>query len=759
MKSPFLLLCGMFCLAGHAAAANFTVINTNATGPGSLSQAISNANALPGADRVVFNIPGSGVHAIDVISNPLPAITDALTIDGYTQPGTSVNTLSTGSNAVLLIQIDGYNPPASSPVGISIVAPDCAIRGLMITRFLSSGIESTADRAVIEGNSIGGSSAGIHISGADYLVGGTSLAARNMVGGNSIGIWAGSSQRGSIAGNQISGNANGIVLGGTFTETVIGGSQPGAGNVIANNGADGIRTGYTPAGSQQTEVATGVIVQGNLIGASSDTGGTGTNRNGIELFGSGHVIGGTVPGAGNLIGSNRVGIAMSATNVSVPSSNSILGNEIAWNVDGSIFVTGSDHQIGGLAPGAGNYIHGLQRAIVVFGAQSLRNRILSNLIDDSEPPIDLGGDGPTANDFGDTDTGPNNLQNFPEVTSFQTAGGNTVINGELHSAASSTFTLQFFGDLEGNPHQKLLNTQSVTTDTSGFANWQFSYPGKIVVLSFTATATDAEGNTSESRPMSPPTRFANISTRAAVGTGDNAMIGGFIIRSDSSKKLIIRALGPSLNIPGRLADPYLEIYDEAGMLLAKNDDWKNGQQQEVIDSGVPPANDRESAIVTSLPNGNYTARVRGANGETGIGVVEVYELGQFPADAGRLVNISTRGFVGLDDNVLIGGFIMSGFSDRGVMVRAIGPDLTAAGVPGALQDPTLELRNQNGVLVASNDDWRTQEQQIQATQIPPGDDRDSALVADLFPGNFTAIVRGKNGATGLALVEFYNLDQ
>jgi parallel beta-helix repeat protein len=773
---PLPILCGLLCLVSVASAADFIVSNANVNGPGSLAQAIIEANGSPGADRVIFTIPGSGLHTISVNGNVLPPITDALTIDGYTQPGTSVNTLATGSNAVLLIQIDGgSNALTPSAVGISIEAADCTIRGLIITGFLSTGsggfgIESIGDRCVIEGNFIGfgGPSsgafqqAGIRISGMDYRVGGTFVAARNMIGTNRIGIWAGSSQRGAIVGNQIQGNANGIVLAGTFTETVIGGSQAGAGNVIANNGSDGIRTGYTPAGSQQTEVATGVIVQGNLIGASSQSGGV-SNHIGIELFGSGHVIGGPAPGAGNLIGANGTGIIMSATNASKPSASSIQGNEIAWNIEGGIFVTGSDHQIGGLAPGAGNHIQSNHFGIAIFGAQSIRNRILSNLIEKNgtSTGIDLGGDGPIPNDFGDSDTGPNNLQNFPDVTSFQAAGGNTVVKGELHSRPSTTFTLQFFGDLEGVQEQKLLNTQIVTTDADGSATWQFSYPGKIGLLSLTGTATDADGNTSETRPMSPPVRFANLSTRSVVGTGDNAMIGGFIIRSDTAKKMIIRALGPSLNVPERLADPYLEFYDAGGALLASNNDWKLGQQQEVMDSGIPPTNDRESAIVASLPEGNYTARVRGANGETGIGIVEVYELGDFPADAGLLVNISTRGFVGRDDNVLIGGIIIPGFNTLKIIVRAIGPDLAGFGVPGALQDPVLELHNQNGGLVASNDNWREggQEQEIQSTNIPPGDERDSAIVAFPSPGNYTAIVRGKDGATGLALVEFYDLQR
>jgi hypothetical protein len=168
----------------------------------------------------------------------------------------------------------------------------------------------------------------------------------------------------------------------------------------------------------------------------------------------------------------------------------------------------------------------------------------------------------------------------------------------------------------------------------------------------------------------------------------------------------------------------------------------------------------ESAIVISLNAGSYTAQVRGANGGTGTGVVEVYDLGNFPSDTGRLVNISTRGLVGADDNVLIGGFIVRGDNAERVIIRAIGPDLTAIGVPGALQDPTLELRDTSGTLLGSNDDWRdAQEQEIKDTQIPPNDNRDSAIVASLAPGFYTAIVRGKEGATGLALVEFYALSQ
>jgi hypothetical protein len=276
---------------------------------------------------------------------------------------------------------------------------------------------------------------------------------------------------------------------------------------------------------------------------------------------------------------------------------------------------------------------------------------------------------------------------------------------------------------------------------------------------FPTTATDQAGNTSELN-FGGEVQLANISTRGDVRTGDNILIGGFVIHSPQpSKKVIIRALGPSLNISNRLADPYLELYDNHGTLLAKNDDWKSAQQ-EVMASGIPPSSDLESAIVASLKDGSYTAQVRGVNGATGIGVVEIYDLDDFPTplDGFRLVNLSTRGLVGANDNVLIGGLIVRGDNAQHLIIRAIGPDLTAVGLAGALQDPTLELRDESGTLLASNDDWRgPQEQEIEDTHLAPNDNRDSAIVASLAPGFYTAIVRGKQSSTGLALVEFYTL--
>jgi hypothetical protein len=400
--------------------------------------------------------------------------------------------------------------------------------------------------------------------------------------------------------------------------------------------------------------------------------------------------------------------------------------------------------------------------VAVLGSSSVGNSILSNRIySNTGLSIDLNADGLTSNDLGDGDKGPNNLQNFPIITATAWNSGQETLYGELDSTASTNFILQFFFY---NLQPRFLGSLSVKTDATGHAKFVFSFYqglGPIFQGSFySATATDSDGNTSEFLPKNGPVQLANISTRGDVRTGDNILIGGFVIHSPGSKKVIIRALGPSLNVPNRLADPYLELYDDHGTLLAKNDDWRNGYQQQAIDSGIPPSSDVESAIVISLNAGSYTAQVRGANGGTGTGIVEIYDLGNFPSDTGRLVNISTRGLVGANDNVLIGGFIVRGDNAERVIIRAIGPDLTAIGVPGALQDPTLELRDGSGTLLASNNDWRdTQEQEIKDTQIPPNDNRDSAIVASLAPGFYTAIVRGKENATGLALVEFYALTQ
>jgi Cysteine-rich secretory protein family len=261
----------------------------------------------------------------------------------------------------------------------------------------------------------------------------------------------------------------------------------------------------------------------------------------------------------------------------------------------------------------------------------------------------------------------------------------------------------------------------------------------------TATPTGSAG---------PPT-LANISTRAVVGTGANVLIGGFIVTGTESKRVIIRGVGPSLSLPGRMGNPTVELHNAAGATIGFNDDWaQSANSAAIAESGVAPANPSEPAILIDLAPGSYTAVLSGANQTTGIAVVEIYDLDS-AADS-KLANISTRVLVQAGDAALIGGLIVVGQSSADVIVRAIGPSLS---VPGAMADPTLELRDATGTLIASNDNWRsTQEAAIAGTGVAPTRDAESAIVTSLSPGSYTAIVRGANGTTGVAVVEVYQLN-
>lgn len=295
----------------------------------------------------------------------------------------------------------------------------------------------------------------------------------------------------------------------------------------------------------------------------------------------------------------------------------------------------------------------------------------------------------------------------------------------------------------------------MTTNGSGNASFNLNFATAERALRVTATATDPVGNTSEFSPAIG--QLSNVSTRLRVQTGDSVLIGGFIITGNDPKRVIVRGLGPSLAAGGvqdALVDPTLELHDGNGALLESNDDWQSDHKAEIQQTGIPPSSPKEAAIVATLPpNAAYTAIVRGKDNSVGIGLVEAYDLNQ--AANSRLANISTRGLVETGDNVLIGGFIV-GDGVAKVIVRALGP--SPAGVNGALQDPTLELRDGSGAPLALNDDWQeAQKAEIESTGIPPSDPQESAIVASLPPGAYTAIVRGANGTTGVALVEVYNI--
>ncbi len=306
-----------------------------------------------------------------------------------------------------------------------------------------------------------------------------------------------------------------------------------------------------------------------------------------------------------------------------------------------------------------------------------------------------------------------------------------------------------------NPYTQLVDVRNNTASITNLT------PGITYLFAVSAYNTSG-GESAYSIPVSytPPggATLDNISSRVFVQTGDNVMIGGFIVQSDSPKKVVLRAIGPSLaqaGVQGALADPVLELHDQTGALVTSNDSWNSSSGQELRTLGLAPTDNREAALVATLPGGSYSAIVRGKGTATGVALFELYNLDR---TLGNVANISTRGRVETGDDVMIGGFIVGGTDPTTVIVRAIGPSLLSAGVSDALLDPTLELYDGDGNLLATNDNWRSDQQSaINNSTVPPADNREAAIVATLTPGAYSAVVRGRNGSTGVALFEVYAL--
>jgi hypothetical protein len=722
MKSLLTIPAVLASVVSSALAADFVVINTNNSGPGSLAQAIADANAAPGRDNISFNIPGAGVHVIDE-STALPEITDPVIIDGYTQPGAQPNTQAVGDNAVILIEL---NAQPSGGDGLLISAGASTVRGLSITGFNHFGIELTGSGTgnTIEGNFIGlrpdGTTAmagnrGVNVGTTNNVIGGTTPAARNVISGvpdpASAGIFVSANQN-TVCGNYIGTDASGMVPRaqniGVFVfpgvgDVVIGGTTSDSRNVVSG----------TFAAIQILSVRTQIM--GNYIGIGSD-GKTPLNNNGIGVY---------VGGGNNTIGGLPAGA----------------GNAIAFSGGAGVFLWPSD------------------------GARIINNAILSNSIYGRGPAIKLGDDGPHLNDNLDADEGANHLQNFPVITSATYMSGGFLVEGTLNSTPNTQFTIQFYLDRTeySNPTRTLRNTITVTTDNNGNAPFSAGVPdgpGQI-----DATATDPAGNTSEF--FLRPSRARNFSTRARVEPGDNALIGGIIADGffQTGSKIIVRALGPSLAvngspIAGRLEDPVLEVYEKNGR-IATNDNWRDDPNtaSELQKYGLVPTDERESAAeIDPGTGGIFTAVVRGKNNSSGIGVVEFYDV---TGTSIHLVNVSSRGLVQAGDNVMVGGFIAAdGNGAFPFVLRALGPSLSKFGVTNALPDPFLELYDSNGDALWTNDDWQEDEPQkddIIAAGLAPSDPKESAMLMMLPPGAYTAIVRGNGGTTGVALVEIYQL--
>jgi hypothetical protein len=489
--------------------------------------------------------------------------------------------------------------------------------------------------------------------------------------------------------------------------------QRGTGSILSEQGAGVIST--DSAGVISTDGA-GLISQdgGTLI--TNDGGTLITNDGGTLVGNSGGTIRGNIPGRANLSSNVKAettppGITLSTGNLDVTGINLVGPVTINGGIlTGSGLIVGSvTNNSGYIAPGhsagtlaiTGNYTQGAGGTMIIEAAGGEAGQF---------DQVQIGG---TASLGGKLDL--------------------RTINGYV-PLANDPFNPLGYKSVSGSFSSVSSNAQ-VTLNASGI----------ISVID------PAKPNPSSGQPV-------NIATRMSVQTGDNVLIAGFIVTgpSGSTKKVLIRGMGPSLaqfGVAGTLSDPFLELHKPDGSVVS-NDNWQQGDTSQ-IPNGFAPSDSRESVLVATLTPGNYSAVVKGAHGETGVGIAEVYDLES--ASPAKLANLSTRGFINTGDDVMIGGFIIGGNEPAKILVRAIGPTLTDFGIQGALADPTLELHDSNGSTI-NNDDWReTQEGEIIATTIPPDKDREPAIIATLVPGNYTAVVRGKNNTTGIGLVEAYNL--
>jgi len=513
------------------ASTTFTVKNTNDTGAGSLRQAMFDANVTPGADVIDFDIPGTGVKTIAPAS-PLPVITGPVTINGYTQTGAHPNTRAVGSDALLKIELSGASAPPDAD-GLWITAANSTVRGLVINRWGTPGSLESAihiEGSDATGNRIAGNFIGTDASGTQNLgnagvgvyvedapgntIGGTAVAARNVISGNAYGIGIGGAAKGTtVAGNYIGTDASGTrdlgnsqygVAGEGGSNSVIGGATTAARNVISGNNAGGI--GFA---------ASGVRIAGNYVGTdASGTKALGNTLYGVYIdSGSNNIIGGTSAAERNVISGNDgsgVLIANADTN-----ANKVLGNFIGADKNGAAALGNSAHGIsiydaknsviGGATAGSCNVISGNEGSGVnIYGDTATGNRILSNSIfSNAGLGIDLGEDGPTPNDPGDTDTGANGLQNKPLLSSAKkSATGTTTVRGALNSTPGKTFTVQFFSNPTGTDEGKtLLGSKSVTTNGTGDVSFSFSTKKRIRLgQNITATATGTGGTSEFSAP-------------------------------------------------------------------------------------------------------------------------------------------------------------------------------------------------------------------------------------------------------------------
>ncbi|MGH8093972.1 MAG: choice-of-anchor Q domain-containing protein [Chthoniobacterales bacterium] len=714
----------LFVSAQRAAAATLTVTNGSDSGAGSLRQAILDAAS---GDTINFSLPANS-STITLTSAEL-LIDKSLTITG---PGAGLLTVQRSTAG---------GTPDFRIFNITFGNFNVTISGLTLANGSATGSDG--------GGIINGSNGGTLTMTSCTISG-------NATDGNGGGIMN-ESNGGTLAitGCTISGNVAGGNGGGVFTDF---GTVGATNTSISSNSASDGGGIYNNFGTVSTTNST-------LSSNSASNGGGIFNSDASLNMTSSTLSANSATGSGG--GLDNHNSSSNVTNCTVSGNSADDGGGILSDDGGTInvinctFSANSATLAGGIDTSQGDEL-------------DLTNTIIAGNTDTSGSPNGVGsfstegynliGDAtgmditPTTGDQIGTAASPID----PLLGALQNNGGPTFTQALLFGSPAIDQGAAANDPSTGDP---------ITTDERGMT--------RPVDRPKIPNATGGNGSDIGAFEVQTPSLLLNISTRLNVLTGDNVLIGGFIITGTEPKTVAIRAIGPSLAnsnppVTGTLADPVLELHEPDGTVVTNNDWMSNNATDKatIVANGLDkynnlPISNLESVIIATLPpvnpsvagSGEYTAIVSGNGGGTGVGLVEVYDLDQ-AADS-QLANISTRGLVQTDNNVMIGGFIVGGGGGGGatVLVRAIGPSLTGQGVTGALADPTLDLYDVNGTVIASNDNWKdTQEAEIIATGIPPTGDLESAIEDFLLPGNYTAIVRGVNNATGVALVEVYNLE-
>jgi hypothetical protein len=728
----------------------FTVTTTQNPGPtttGTLTWAIYQANYSGGdLNYIKFNIPGVTSETEIVLGETLyiarPMIIDATSQPGYAgQPLIRINCNKLSSGFCLVANVAGI-PPLSN--GAASTGSGSTVRGFRFINYMNNAVTILrgADSTTIADNWIGFGP----MQGGSYF---RNDSVSSLCGG--IGI---ASNSNTIHGNTISGVYNAIVVGEDIN------SPTGAitqNNTFDHNFIGTDSTGMNKLGNGSDGIFFGAGAQNNLIGPGNVL--SGMASSGVELL--------HASATGNIIFGNMIGLNAAGTGVI---GNGELGILIANGATGN--------SIGGPYAGAypGNIISGNTLGGVCLGTDAFpgatNNRVEGNFI---------GTDGTKSKALGSQGSG---------ITVQSNATGNVlrknvIVNETMHGVVlAGVASNSLYGNWIG------ITDSGTLIPNTHLGVYLFNATNNVVQLPASSVATGQEqnvfgsngdgpavaygtstGNIIDQSSLTTPSlssQLLNLSTRKDIGTGSNVLIGGFIVTGTDNKKVLLRGLGPSLPVSGALADPTLELHD-ATQTLAANDNWKDSQAAEITATGVAPTKDLESAIVATLAakpasqgGATYTTVLAGKNNTSGIGLVEIYDLAS--GSSSKLANISTRGSVGTGNDLLIGGFI-PGPADRApgtVLVRGLGPSLAAQGVTGALQDPFLEIHNADGSIVASNDSWKTagNAAAIQATGAAPTDDREAAILITLSANTsgYTAVVRGANNTTGVALVEVFDLN-